>query len=89
MPIMYYNLPSASGVKLTATQFGELQRAGVSCLKDTGGDTVAATELIPTGRRCSTAGTPPFCRTRRRRPRRRLGHGLDPSRSNASSCTGS
>jgi 4-hydroxy-tetrahydrodipicolinate synthase len=48
IPIMYYNLPSASGVKLTAAQFRELQRAGVSCLKDTGGDAVAATELIQT-----------------------------------------
>jgi dihydrodipicolinate synthase/N-acetylneuraminate lyase len=48
IPIMYYNLPSASGVKLTAAQFGELQRAGVSCLKDTGGDALAATELIQT-----------------------------------------
>src|SRR5918999_177158 len=42
IPIMYYNLPSASGVKLTAVQFHELQRAGVTCLKDTGGDAVAA-----------------------------------------------
>jgi 4-hydroxy-tetrahydrodipicolinate synthase len=48
IPIMYYNLPSASGVKLTAAQFRELQRAGVTCLKDTGGDVVAATELIQT-----------------------------------------
>jgi 4-hydroxy-tetrahydrodipicolinate synthase len=48
IPIMYYNLPSASGVKLAAAQFRELQRAGVSCIKDTGGDAVAATELIQT-----------------------------------------
>jgi 4-hydroxy-tetrahydrodipicolinate synthase len=45
LPIMYYNLPSASGVKLTAAQLRELP---VSCLKDTGGDAVAATELIQT-----------------------------------------
>jgi dihydrodipicolinate synthase/N-acetylneuraminate lyase len=45
IPIMYYNLPSASGVKLTAAQLRELP---VSCLKDTGGDAVAATELIQT-----------------------------------------
>jgi 4-hydroxy-tetrahydrodipicolinate synthase len=45
-PIMYYNLPSASGVKLTAAQLRELP---VTCLKDTGGDAVAATELIQTG----------------------------------------
>jgi 4-hydroxy-tetrahydrodipicolinate synthase len=45
IPIMYYNLPSASGVTLTAAQLAELP---VSCLKDTGGDAVAATELIQT-----------------------------------------
>jgi dihydrodipicolinate synthase/N-acetylneuraminate lyase len=45
VPIMYYNLPSASGVKLTAAQLGQLP---VACLKDTGGDAVAATELIQT-----------------------------------------
>jgi 4-hydroxy-tetrahydrodipicolinate synthase len=49
IPIMYYNLPAATGVTLTAAQFRELQeRAGVTCLKDTGGDAVAATELIQT-----------------------------------------
>jgi 4-hydroxy-tetrahydrodipicolinate synthase len=47
IPIMYYNLPSASGVKLDADQLRELQRvARVTSLKDTGGDAVAATELI-------------------------------------------
>src|SRR5262245_13966665 len=46
IPIMYYNLPSASGVKVTAAQLRELP---VSSLKDTGGDAVAATELIHTG----------------------------------------
>jgi 4-hydroxy-tetrahydrodipicolinate synthase len=45
IPIMYYNLPSASGVKLTAAQLRELP---VTCLKDTGGDAVAAAELIQT-----------------------------------------
>ncbi len=49
IPIMYYNLPSATGVTLTAEQLRELGgRAGVTCLKDTGGDAVAATELIQT-----------------------------------------
>jgi 4-hydroxy-tetrahydrodipicolinate synthase len=48
IPIMYYNLPSATGLELTAAQFRELQGAGVSSLKDTGGDAVAATELIQT-----------------------------------------
>jgi 4-hydroxy-tetrahydrodipicolinate synthase len=46
IPIMYYNLPSASGVKLSAAQLRELP---IVCLKDTGGDAVAATELIQTG----------------------------------------
>jgi dihydrodipicolinate synthase/N-acetylneuraminate lyase len=45
IPIMYYNLPGASGVTLTAAQLRELP---VSSLKDTGGDAVAATELIQT-----------------------------------------
>jgi 4-hydroxy-tetrahydrodipicolinate synthase len=45
IPIMYYNLPSATGVKLTAAQLRELP---VTCLKDTGGDAVAAAELIQT-----------------------------------------
>src|SRR4051812_5130854 len=46
IPIMYYNLPSATGVTLTAEQ---LRRLPVSSLKDTGGDATAATELIQTG----------------------------------------
>ena len=46
IPIMYYNLPSASGVTLTAAQLRELP---IGSLKDTGGDAVAATELIQTG----------------------------------------
>ena len=46
IPIMYYNLPSASGVTLTAEQ---LRALPVASLKDTGGDAVAATELIQTG----------------------------------------
>jgi len=47
LPIMYYNLPSASGVKLDTDQLRELRRvARVTSLKDTGGDAVAATELI-------------------------------------------
>ena len=47
LPIMYYNLPSASGVKLDTEQLRELRRvARVTSLKDTGGDAVAATELI-------------------------------------------
>jgi 4-hydroxy-tetrahydrodipicolinate synthase len=45
IPIMYYNLPSASGVTLTAEQ---LRALPIACLKDTGGDASAATELIQT-----------------------------------------
>jgi 4-hydroxy-tetrahydrodipicolinate synthase len=45
IPIMYYNLPSATGVTLTAEQ---LRALPVACLKDTGGDASAATELIQT-----------------------------------------
>jgi len=41
---MYYNLPSASGITLDAERLAELKRvAGVSTLKDTGGDAIAAT----------------------------------------------
>jgi 4-hydroxy-tetrahydrodipicolinate synthase len=47
IPVMYYNLPGATGVTLSLEQFRELRdRAGVFALKDTGGDAVAATELI-------------------------------------------
>jgi 4-hydroxy-tetrahydrodipicolinate synthase len=50
IPIMYYNLPGASGVTLDLGQLRELRRsAGVTSLKDTGGDAVAATELIQAG----------------------------------------
>jgi 4-hydroxy-tetrahydrodipicolinate synthase len=45
IPIMYYNLPGATGITLTAAQLRELP---IACLKDTGGDAVAATELIQT-----------------------------------------
>jgi len=45
IPIMYYNLPGATGVTLTGEQ---LRALPVTCLKDTGGDAVAATELIQT-----------------------------------------
>jgi 4-hydroxy-tetrahydrodipicolinate synthase len=45
IPVMYYNLPGATGITLTAEQLRELP---VTCLKDTGGDATAATELIQT-----------------------------------------
>jgi 4-hydroxy-tetrahydrodipicolinate synthase len=52
IPIVYYNLPSASGVTLDSGRLAELKRvAGVTALKDTGGDAVAATELIQAGDR--------------------------------------
>ena len=47
VPVMYYNMPGVSGTTLTAEQLAELP--GVTCLKDTGGDAVAATEMIQTG----------------------------------------
>jgi 4-hydroxy-tetrahydrodipicolinate synthase len=50
IPVMYYNLPSATGVTLDAGQLRELRRvAGVTSLKDTGGDAVVATALIQAG----------------------------------------
>jgi 4-hydroxy-tetrahydrodipicolinate synthase len=50
IPIMYYNLPGATGVTLDSDQFRELRRVGgVTSLKDTGGDAVVATELIHAG----------------------------------------
>lgn len=45
IPIMYYNLPGATGQTLSAQQLRELP---IACLKDTGGDAVLATELIQT-----------------------------------------
>jgi 4-hydroxy-tetrahydrodipicolinate synthase len=50
IPIMYYNLPAATGVQLDAAQFRRLRDAArVTSLKDTGGDAVAATELLQAG----------------------------------------
>ena len=55
IPIMYYNLPSASGVTLDADQLRELRSgARVTAMKDTGGDAVAATELIQAGEEVPT-----------------------------------
>jgi 4-hydroxy-tetrahydrodipicolinate synthase len=45
VPIMYYNLPSATGITLPAEQ---LRALPIDSLKDTGGDHTAATELIQT-----------------------------------------
>ncbi|MCM1011289.1 MULTISPECIES: dihydrodipicolinate synthase family protein [unclassified Brevibacterium] len=39
IPIMYYNIPGATGVELSPTEFAELGRkTGITCFKDTGGD---------------------------------------------------
>ena len=46
VPIMYYNIPSITGVSLTAERAADLARVGVSSLKDTGGDAVLQTELM-------------------------------------------
>jgi 4-hydroxy-tetrahydrodipicolinate synthase len=47
IPIMYYNLPAATGVTLTADRLAELRRvAGVTMFKDTGGDAIAATAFF-------------------------------------------
>ena len=55
IPIVYYNLPSASGMTLDVAQFSELRRvAGVTSLKDTGGDAVASTALIQAGDQAPT-----------------------------------
>ncbi len=47
VPIMYYNLPSATGITLTPERLAELKRvAGVTSFKDTGGDAIAATAFF-------------------------------------------
>src|SRR5438046_2624444 len=45
IPVMYYNLPSASGVKLSSAPLRELQ---ITSLKDTSADATAANQLIQT-----------------------------------------
>ncbi|KAL3478874.1 hypothetical protein BJX99DRAFT_256081 [Aspergillus californicus] len=46
LPIMYYNIPSASGLTLTPTEIAGLSRVGVKYLKDTSGNAPAFTELV-------------------------------------------
>jgi 4-hydroxy-tetrahydrodipicolinate synthase len=47
LPIVYYNIPSATGLTLTAQQIADLSQVeGVRYLKDTSGDAVALTELL-------------------------------------------
>ncbi|WP_166821651.1 dihydrodipicolinate synthase family protein [Brevibacterium limosum] len=46
IPIMYYNIPAATGVELSAEQLGELgRRTGATSYKDTGGDFPKFTEV--------------------------------------------
>ena len=47
IPIVYYNIPSATGTRLTASEIAGLAEIpGVDYLKDTSGDAVALTELL-------------------------------------------
>ncbi|KAK5936541.1 hypothetical protein PMZ80_011228 [Knufia obscura] len=46
IPLMYYNIPSATGLKLTPEQIAGLSKSGVKYLKDTSGDGPALTELL-------------------------------------------
>jgi dihydrodipicolinate synthase/N-acetylneuraminate lyase len=47
IPIVYYNIPSATGTRLTASEIAGLADIpGVGHLKDTSGDAVALTELL-------------------------------------------
>ena len=47
IPIVYYNIPSATGTRLTAQQIADLADIpGIEYLKDTSGDMVAVTELL-------------------------------------------
>lgn len=50
IPIMYYNLPSATGVTLSVERLRELRDvAGVTTLKDTGGDAITAAAFTQAG----------------------------------------
>lgn len=47
LPIVYYNIPAATGVRLTAAEIAELGDVpGVDYLKDTSGDAVSLGELL-------------------------------------------
>lgn len=46
LPIMYYNIPGASGLKLSPSEMADLSDVGVRYLKDTSGDAPALTDLI-------------------------------------------
>lgn len=46
LPIMYYNIPSATGVSLSPVEIAGLSEVGVKYLKDTSGNAPALTELL-------------------------------------------
>ncbi|KAI0435753.1 aldolase [Xylaria telfairii] len=46
IPVMYYNIPSASGMKLSPTELVSLSEVGVNYLKDTSGDGPALTGML-------------------------------------------
>ncbi|KAJ5673780.1 hypothetical protein N7462_009219 [Penicillium macrosclerotiorum] len=46
LPIMFYNIPSASGLTLSPTEIAGLSKVGVKWLKDTSGNAPALTELV-------------------------------------------
>lgn len=46
LPIMYYNIPSASGVSLSPAEIAGLSEVGVKYLKDTSGNAPALTDLL-------------------------------------------
>lgn len=46
LPIMYYNIPSASGVTLTPKELAGLSEVGVKYMKDTSGNAPGLTELL-------------------------------------------
>ncbi|KAF5502829.1 4-hydroxy-tetrahydrodipicolinate synthase [Colletotrichum aenigma] len=55
LPIVYYNIPSASGVNLSVEEVAGLSEVGVKYMKDTSGNAPALTELLlTTGDRITT-----------------------------------
>lgn len=46
LPIVFYNIPSASGITLSPTELASLSEVGVQYMKDTSGNAPALTELL-------------------------------------------
>jgi dihydrodipicolinate synthase/N-acetylneuraminate lyase len=46
LPIMFYNIPSASGITLSPAELASLSEVGVHYMKDTSGNAPALTELL-------------------------------------------